>query len=133
MKPTETQIVERLKVVRSFQPGVRGNSFLMAIFQFFSFVGGLILFVVSILNFFKDSSTCNLSEGYLMMLLAVALMLIWKLTRMVRRRNAYILQVKKAMDNEFKPEDMQVNNRKEQPAKNNAENTNREESGLKQI
>lgn len=138
MKPTDNQIVRRLKVVRSFQPGARGSSFIMTIVQFLSFIGGLILFGVSGIRFLTKkeeytSCNCEKTEAYLILVIAIILMLVWKLTRMVRRRNAYILLVKKAMDSKLEPEEIQVNNGKEQSAKNNAENTNREESGLKQI
>nr|WP_294861587.1 hypothetical protein [uncultured Fluviicola sp.] len=106
MSTNANQILERIKGVRQFQPSAIRNSIAMWFLQLLSFFGaiGCIIASIAILAISVSENT-NLSEDELMltcMLLSFALLLllILKLTKMVRRRNAYILEMNEVLDGE---------------------------------
>jgi uncharacterized membrane protein len=106
MSTNANQILERIKGVRQFQPSTIRNSIAMWFLQLVSFFGamGCIIGSIAILAISISKST-NLSadESILTCMLlsfALLLLLILKLTKMVRRRNAYILELNEVLDEE---------------------------------
>lgn len=112
MEDTHTKIVERLKEIRLFQPSTITNSVLMAITQFLSFIGASVLIIYSIILYFGRQSNQQINsciiedrlthQAYLMLVIAFLLLVIWKLTCMVRNRNRHILDINDIIDNDAK-------------------------------
>lgn len=99
MKKEPQQIIERLQTIRSFQPSVIANSFLMTLMQFLSFTGALVVITYSVVIYYKgNDEKHSMHQSYLMLIIAILLLVIWKLTRMVRNRNGYILEINDVMD-----------------------------------
>lgn len=114
------QQIDKLQFLRNYQPSAIRSSILMAIIQAISFVGSFILMGLSIyvyasagktkdqidksINYMKHQlhlqSENSIEQAYLLMVIGVLLLLIWKLTTMVRNRNAYILLVNDLLDEE---------------------------------
>ncbi len=115
------QILERIKGIRRFQPSVIRNSLMMISIQLVSLVGAVGLISLSIVKLTtskppKDSVVRDLEAlsrfnmevaeeahliiAYLLLFGALLLLVIWRLTRMVRHRNAYILEMNDALDGE---------------------------------
>ncbi|WP_300665791.1 hypothetical protein [Fluviicola sp.] len=115
------QILERIKGIRRFQPSVIRNSLMMAMIQLVSLVGAVGLIALSIVKLTsseppKDhvirdlealsrfnmdvAKEAHLIIAYLLLFGAILLLLIWRLTRMVRHRNAYILELNEVLDGE---------------------------------
>ncbi|MNE33979.1 hypothetical protein D3C87_30530 [compost metagenome] len=115
------QILERIKGIRKFQPSVIRNSLTMALIQLVSLVGAVGLIALSIFKLTnsgppkdplgKDlealarfnmdvAEQAHLIIAYLLLFGAILLLLIWRLTRMVRHRNAYILELNELLDGE---------------------------------
>jgi len=115
------QILGRIQGIRQLQPSAIRNSILMAIIQLASFIGAFVLIGLSVLQFVNASrpipkkffsintmlnthlsmsKETEYAVAYMLLFASLLLLLIWKLTRMVRRRNAYILSINWAMDDE---------------------------------
>jgi hypothetical protein len=120
-------VIERIQTVRNFQPSAIRSSVVMALIQYASLGGFMLLTVISISLFVEAESLESLSRknhklnhflelhqdigavldarysvyhAYFILVIALLFLLIWKLTTMVRRRNAYILAINMAMDEE---------------------------------
>lgn len=91
------QILERIKGVRQFQPSVIRNSMLMSIIQLLSFAGCFALIALGVYEYFLGGSK-PLAGMHLIS--ALLLLLIWKLTKMVLSRNAYIMELNEVLDGE---------------------------------
>lgn len=91
------QTLERIKGIRQFQPSVIRNSMLMSVIQLFSFGGCFIMVVLGVYEHFLGKSS-KLAGMYLIS--GLLLLLIWKLTKMVLSRNAYIIEINEALDGE---------------------------------
>jgi hypothetical protein len=117
------QILERIKGVRQFQPSVIRNSLLVAIVQIVSLVGAVLLIALSIFKItliypikpsmmsdidaltrfnLRITEESNLLIAYYLLFGAVLLLLIWRLTKMVINRNAYIMELNEVLDGEEK-------------------------------
>lgn len=117
------QILERIKGIRQFQPSVIRNSLMMIGIQLVSLMGAVGLISLSIVQLtttkppkegvMKDlealsrfnmevakAEEAHLIIAYLLLFGAILLLVIWRLTRMVRHRNAYILEMNDALDGE---------------------------------
>ncbi len=117
------QILERIKGIRQFQPSVIRNSLMMIGIQLVSLMGAVGLISLSIVQLtttkppkegvMKDlealsrfnmevakAEEAHLIIAYLLLFGAILLLVIWRLTRMVRHRNAYILELNDALDGE---------------------------------
>lgn len=117
------QILERIKGIRQFQPSVIRNSLMMMGIQLVSLMGAVGLISLSIVQLttteppkdgvMKDlealsrfnmevakAEEAHLIIAYLLLFGAILLLVIWRLTRMVRHRNAYILEMNDALDGE---------------------------------
>jgi hypothetical protein len=91
------QILERIKGVRQFQPSVIRNSMLMSIIQLLSFAGCFALMTLGVYEYFLGGSK---ALAGMHLIAALLLLLIWKLTKMVLSRNAYIIEMNEALDGE---------------------------------
>lgn len=125
MSLTNNQI-DKLSFIRNYQPSAIRSSILMAFLQASSFLGSFILMGMSIYIYASagrnevrtsdklDHSISHMKhelllrnentteQAYLLLIIALLLLLIWKLTTMVRRRNAYILMVDELLEDEIK-------------------------------
>lgn len=125
MSTNANQILERIKWLRQFQPSVIRNSILMAALQLASLIGSFTLMAVSIYIYaspenldsrrkteierliqqFRDilhvKSEDSTDQAYLLLVIALLLLLVWKLTKMVRRRNDYIFELNEVLDEEI--------------------------------
>ncbi|MDR0803021.1 hypothetical protein [Fluviicola sp.] len=119
MQKTE-QILEQIKGIRRFQPSAIRNSLVMLLLQLLSFLGTIGLMALSIFYFTKEpeplsgimsdidslakievESVLKSTEiiiAYMFLCGALLLLLVVKLTKMVRRRNVYILELNKILD-----------------------------------
>ncbi len=100
------QILERIKVIRQFQPSAIRNSIGMFFLQLISFLGAIGCIISSIFllgtRILKNDSVPEKEIILICMLLSLTLLLllILKLTKMVRRRNGYILELNEVLDEE---------------------------------
>lgn len=115
------QILERVKGIRRFQPSVIRNSLMMIGIQLVSLVGAVGLISLSIVKLttseppkngvirdleafsrfnMEVAEEAHLIIAYLLLFGAILLLVIWRLTRMVRHRNAYIMELNDALDGE---------------------------------
>jgi hypothetical protein len=124
MSTNADQTIERAKWLRQFQPSIIRNSILMAAIQLTSLVGAFTLIGTSIYIYASSGnldarkrtqvdqyiqdfkgvlhlrSEDSRDQAYLLLIIALLLLLVWKLTRMVRMRNAYILELDEVLDGE---------------------------------
>lgn len=101
MKKDPQEIIKTLKEIRYFQPSVIRNSILMILMQLLSFTGALVMIAYSVVTYYGSKNEVDLiHQSYLMLMIAFLLLVIWKLTRMVRNRNMYITEVNNVVDSE---------------------------------
>jgi len=99
-------LLERIKGIRQFQPSAIRNSIVMWLLQLLSFlgligcIGGGIAVLVNSVEKRNGMSADDSMLLCLLLSLALMLMLILKLAKMVRRRNAYILELNEVLDGE---------------------------------
>jgi hypothetical protein len=112
--PTDKQIADRIKTLVPHRPNAIGNSIVMAILQFASYILGWSGIILSSVILYRLSYTkeevyilknnlplrilphhfyFNQTAGICSLACGVLLLLVWRLTKMVRRRNAFILEV----------------------------------------
>lgn len=94
MKKEPQQIIDGLKTIRPFQPSLIRNSLAMYLTQIVSFAGAISMIGCSIYTYIQ----CCPQQAYLMLVIALLLLVIWKLTYMVRTRNNYIHEVNHVVD-----------------------------------
>lgn len=100
------QILDRIKVIRQFQPSAIRNSIGMFFLQLISFLGAIGCIISSIALLAvpiwegKTVPENQITLACMLLSLTLLLLLVLKLTKMVRRRNAYILELNEVLDDE---------------------------------
>lgn len=121
---TPQQILARIQEQRKYQPSAIGNSLFMLLVRYTSLAGFFILAGMSIYIYASSGSLNPRKEGkidvyiarfkefvhlksedlvdqaYLLMVIALMLLVVYKLTTMVLRRNSYIIMVNEVLDGE---------------------------------
>ena len=121
---TPQQTLARIQDQRKYQPSAIGNSLFMLLVRYTSLAGFFILAGISIyiyassgsltpkkkgelddfIRAFKElvhlKSEDALDQAYLLMIIAVMFLVIYKLTTMVLRRNHYIFMINEVLDGE---------------------------------
>ncbi len=99
MKKEPQEIIGILKEIRYLQPDTTANSILMILMQLLSFIGALVMIAYSVVIYYGSNNEKDLiHQSYLMLIIAFLLLMIWKLTRMVRNRNNYINEINNVVD-----------------------------------
>lgn len=121
---TPEKTVARIRDQRRYQPSAIGNSLFMLLVRYISLMAFFILAGISIyiyassgnlnpekegdidiyINRFKDwvhlKSEDVVDQAYLLMIIAVMFLVVYKLTTMVLRRNNYIFMINEVLDEE---------------------------------
>lgn len=100
MKKEPEKISTELKTLQSSQPSIIRNTILISILQALSIIGALTTFGYSLFIYFQnnDSDKSFFHQSYLMLVITVLLLVIWKLTRMVKNRNFHISKMNRFID-----------------------------------
>lgn len=121
---TPQQILARIQDQRKYQPSAIGNSLFMLLVRYTSLAGFFILAGMSI-YIYASSGSLNpkragkidsyiarfkefvhlksedlVDQAYLLMIIALMLLVVYKLTTMVLRRNSYIFMINEVLDGE---------------------------------
>lgn len=121
---TPQQTLARIQDQRKYQPSAIGNSLFMLLVRYTSLAGFFILAGTSIYIYASSGSLKPKKEGkidvyidqfkefihlksedyidqaYLLMIIALMLLVVYKLTTMVLRRNSYIFMINEVLDGE---------------------------------
>ncbi len=101
MKKEPEKISTELKTLQSSQPSIIRNTILISILQALSIIGALATFGYSFYTYtwkWDKADPSSLHQSYLMSVITVLLLVIWKLTRMVKNRNFHISKMNRFID-----------------------------------
>ena len=121
---TPQQTLARIRGLRKYQPSAIGNSLFMLLVRYTSLAGFFVLAGISVYIYAASGSLNPRKEGkidvyiakvkefghlksedqvdqvYLLMIVALMLLVVYKLTTMVLRRNSYIFMMNEVLDGE---------------------------------
>lgn len=96
-------LLERIRGIRQFQPSVIRNSIVMWFLQLISllgFIGCIAGGITVVSDSVKNPKATDSMLIGLLLSVALLLLLVMRLAKMVRRRNAYILELNEVLDEE---------------------------------
>lgn len=119
---TPQQTLARIRGLRKYQPSAIGNSLFMLLVRYTSLAGFFVLAGISVymylsyenppvpkddesfIKLFKELAHLKavdlVDQAYLLMIVALMLLVVYKLTTMVLRRNSYIFMMNEVLDGE---------------------------------